>query len=244
MKLLVALTALFVAALLAPGGAGAASTYQQSAKATLDFINQEQAHGAAEASAPKATAAPRPASTTPTSALRRPGDSQQHVVPLHPPSRQNATSTAPKKDWELVTPRQAVITTPRTAPTYRPVTPPSYAGVVKDHGHGHGYNHQDRLPTLPATTTRPRVYNIPIVVEDRGNYTTTTEQSRWYDKLFGKGTDLDDDSPWGRRKRQASEKPEGAERSEVVIGSNAITVSGGRKRQGAAQSRPRPQPNN
>ncbi|KAK3930095.1 Cytospin-A [Frankliniella fusca] len=235
MKLLVAVAALCVAA------ASAASTYQQSAKATLDFINHEQAHGAAEANAPPATAAPRPGigpATTPRPPAAAGGQQQQHLAPGRHGSTPAPATTVPKKDWELLPPRQAVQTTPRTAPTYRPNTP-TYAGVVRDHGHGQ--DHQVRLPSLPPTTTRPRVYNIPIVVEDRANYTTTTEQSRWYDKLFGKGTDVDD-GPWDRRRRQAAEAEQhvGAPRSEVVVGTSAIRVVGARPRQGAAQTHPRP----
>lgn len=214
MKLLVALgvTLLVSAAWCAP----ATQQTKQSSRATLDFIAHEQASGAAEVAPAPTTQRPRPPATT-TQRPRFPSaasDTQQH---LHQHQQRANASSTPKKDWELVPPHQERPTPlpARPATTARPVprpTPPTYAGVVKDQRHG-GQS-QDR-----ATT--PRVYNIPISVEP--GYTTSTEASHWYDKLFGKSVDADD-SPWGRRRRQVAAGP-GQPRQEIVIGSNAIRVA-------------------
>lgn len=121
---------------------------------------------------------------------------------------------------------------PTVHPVQRP-TPPTYAGVVKDQRQGqaeHAGHSGAAGPYGQDRATTPRVYNIPIAVEP--GYTTSTEASRWYDKLFGKSVDADD-SPWGRRRRQVdvsavNPEPRGEQRSEVVIGSNAIRVAGAR----------------
>ncbi|XP_034250137.1 uncharacterized protein LOC117650672 isoform X2 [Thrips palmi] len=213
--------------LLLSGAWGAPATQQtkQSSRATLDFIAHEQASGAA-AAAPGVPVRPTTTPPPPRSPLRPPSttsSTQQH-------QRVDAPGM-PKKDWELVPPRQAYVppqpsTRPSTRPSVQRPTPPTYAGVVKDHVRDHDRDHvkdygHDR-------TTTPRVYNIPISVEP--GYTTSTEASRWYDKLFGKSVEADD-SPWGRRRRQVAApgaEQRGEQKSEIVIGSNAIRVAGAR----------------
>lgn len=231
-------SALCVAALLLgtsaaprPGSGARTDTYKQSAQATLDFLAHEQSSGQAQV-APAPAAAPTPlpprAQTAPSAPRRpsAPSDTQQHLPADYRP--RPSTTSAPKRDWELVPPSTQRPTT-TTARTYARPTPPSYAGVVKNSG---GRDRQEVvLPTLPPLTTqRPRVYNIPIVVEGRGDYyTTTTESGKWYDKLFGRGTDVDD-SPWGRRRREADLRT-GVPREDVVVGSSAIRVVGKRPQQ-------------
>lgn len=218
-----AVATLCAALLLGCSGLAAAArtdAYKQSSKSALDFIAHEQAAGAAEAASPPRTTTSTPAPprlATPA----RPGGGQQGRLGVQQPLDVSADSAAPKRDWELVPPRQPTPTTLRPATTPPPARRPgvpTYAGVVKDH------HRQDRPGDASASI--PRVHIIPIAVEDRANYTTrlpstTTESSHWYDKFW-----KDQDDRRRRRRRQTEPAgPSGAQREEVVIGSNAIRVS-------------------
>lgn len=227
LQVILGVTLLAAAANVQAASTGKTADSTRLAQATMDFIAHEQAAAAADHRAQS-----QPQSVQATTPAPR----------LQPGVRPRNDTQQPKRDWELVPPHQGSASGPVPArgpvsrPTSRPALRPTPQHGIKDPW-------QDAMTTTP----RSRVYHVPIAVEGRDpttprypGQTQTTTDSSWYDKLFGKATDADD-SPWGRRRRRQA--PEavpkaqpGAEKSEVVIGSNAIRVGATRR----AQTQPRP----